>query len=54
MSWAPSPNAKGYSRSTLVLIDGKKLAQLMVKYNLGVSTERTYEVKRIDNDYFEE
>ena len=36
----------------LVLIDGKKLTELMMKYNLGVLTERTYEVKRIDGDYF--
>lgn len=46
--------ADNYPHATLVLIDGKKLAQLMVKYNLGVSTERTYEIKRIDTDYFEE
>lgn len=38
----------------LILIDGKKLAQLMIQYNLGVTTIRSYEVKRIDSDYFEE
>ena len=24
----------------------------MIKYNLGVSVERTYEIKRLDSDYF--
>lgn len=46
--------ARSYPHATLVLIDGKKLTQLMVKYNLGVSTERVLEIKRIDSDYFEE
>jgi restriction system protein len=36
------------------LIDGEDLAQYMIDFNLGVSLVRTYEVKRIDNDYFEE
>lgn len=38
----------------IVLIDGKKLVQLMFDYGLGVSTVKTYEIKRIDSDYFEE
>lgn len=38
----------------IVLIDGKALAQLMIEYNLGVSVVETYEVKRIDTDFFEE
>jgi restriction system protein len=38
----------------VVLIDGKRLAQLMVDFEVGVSTARTYSVKRIDSDYFEE
>lgn len=36
----------------IVLIDGKQLTSLMVKYNLGVSTVQNYEIKRIDSDYF--
>ena len=36
----------------VVLIDGMKLAQLMVEYNVGVSTAQTYEIKRVDSDYF--
>ena len=38
----------------IVRIDGKKLAQLMIDYNIGVSTRAVYEIKRIDLDYFEE
>jgi restriction system protein len=38
----------------VVLIDGKRLAQLMIDFEVGVSTARTYSVKRIDSDYFEE
>jgi restriction system protein len=37
-----------------VLIDGETLAQMMIDYNVGVSTVGTYEVKKIDSDYFSE
>ncbi|MBI5427797.1 MAG: restriction endonuclease [Nitrospinae bacterium] len=40
--------------SKIVLIDGEKLAQLMIDFNLGVSNIAVYEVKKIDSDYFEE
>jgi restriction system protein len=36
----------------IVLIDGMQLAQLMIDYGVGVATEITYEIKRIDSDYF--
>jgi restriction system protein len=36
----------------IVLIDGKQLSQLMIDYEIGVTTARTYTVKRIDSDYF--
>ena len=38
----------------VVLVDGTALAKLMIEYNLGVSTEATYEIKRIDSDFFAE
>jgi restriction system protein len=38
----------------VVLIDGEKLAQYMIDYNLGVSIQNIYEIKKIDSDYFEE
>ncbi len=36
----------------VVLIDGKQLADLMIKHNLGVSVKETYQVKAVDTDYF--
>lgn len=38
----------------VILIDGQQLAEYMIDYNLGVSTTQTYELKKVDNDYFEE
>ncbi|MCK4246441.1 restriction endonuclease [Candidatus Bipolaricaulota bacterium] len=38
----------------IVLIGGERLAQLMIDHNLGVSPMATYEVKRMDSDYFAE
>jgi restriction system protein len=38
----------------VVLIDGRRLAELMIDFDTGVSTSRTFHVKRIDSDYFEE
>lgn len=46
--------AKSYPHSDIVLIDGKKLTELMIQYNLGVSVERDIYIKRIDSDYFEQ
>lgn len=52
-----SKDAKQYVvglHQKIVLIDGQELAKFMIEYNVGVSTKKTYEVKRIDNDYFED
>ena len=38
----------------IVLIDGLRLADLMIEHGVGVSTTRTISIKRIDSDYFEE
>ncbi len=38
----------------VVLIDGVQVAELMFEYGVGVSTESTYVVKRIDSDFFED
>ncbi|MBN8544246.1 MAG: restriction endonuclease [Alphaproteobacteria bacterium] len=38
----------------VILIDGEKLTDLMVKHNIGVALSHAYEVKHIDSDYFEE
>ena len=38
----------------IVLIDGERLAQLMIDHGVGVADVATYHVKRIDVDYFGE
>jgi restriction system protein len=38
----------------IVLIDGERLATLMIDHGLGVTLEASYDVKRIDSDYFAE
>lgn len=48
--------AKDYvSRSPkrIVLIDGEELARLMVQHDIGVRTRARYDIKRIDEDYFD-
>lgn len=37
----------------VVLIDGERLAQLMIEHDVGVATQMIYRVKKIDTDYFE-
>ena len=38
---------------SIILIDGPKLVDLMHQYNVGVQVKTVYEVKEIDNDFFE-
>ena len=38
----------------IILIDGSQLAELMMDHGVGVATEATFELKRIDLDYFSE
>lgn len=38
---------------SIILIDGAKLVDLMHDYNVGVQVKTTYEVKELDNDFFE-
>lgn len=53
-----SDGAREYSQkqhtTKIVLIDGMELAKLMIEYNLGVSVEKVYEIKKVDSDFFEE
>ncbi len=42
------------NETKIVLIDGEQLAQLMIDYNLGCTTQQIYELKKIDSDYFGE
>lgn len=38
----------------IVLIDGERLAQLMIEHALGVTTVATYDIRRLDSDFFAE
>lgn len=38
--------------SKITLLDGETLSQLMLDYNVGVNLVASYELKRIDSDYF--
>jgi restriction system protein len=37
----------------IVLIDGETLTDLMIDFNIGVTGVDTYQIKRLDSDYFE-
>jgi restriction system protein len=48
--------ARQFARSIakrVVLVDGVELAELMIDTGVGVTTVVTYEVKKVDEDYFE-
>jgi restriction system protein len=38
----------------VVLIRGERLAELMIEHNLGVTSTKTYELKEVSNDFFDE
>jgi restriction system protein len=38
----------------VILIDGSTLADLLIEHGVGLSTVATYDVKKIDTDYFSE
>lgn len=38
----------------VALIDGRRLAELVIAFDVGVAPVRTYYVKRVDSDYFDE
>ncbi|MBF2761701.1 MAG: restriction endonuclease [Ectothiorhodospiraceae bacterium AqS1] len=37
----------------IILIDGHKLADLMIDYDIGCQIDRIYKIKKIDEDYFD-
>jgi restriction system protein len=39
--------------SKIILINGQEFAEYMYDYNIGLSITETYEIKKIDSDYFE-
>ena len=52
---AYTAQALDFARSVegIILVDGRKLAGLMIDYEVGVSTD-TIKIPRIDSDYFDE
>ena len=50
-------NAENYVtqiEKKIILIDGERLAQLMIEHGVGVTEESTYIVSKVDSDYFDE
>ncbi|MFP3042117.1 restriction endonuclease [Treponema primitia] len=48
LEYAPKNETK------IIMIDGIQLAELMIEYNVGVSNQQIYEIKKMDSDYFGE
>ncbi|MGB9770208.1 restriction endonuclease, partial [Caldisericum exile] len=46
--------AEKISDMKVVLIDGDRLLDYMLKYNVGVEQKTTIEIKKVNEDYFEE
>lgn len=50
-------NAYEYVRTIdpkVILIDGETLSNLMIEYSLGTTTIESYQIKKLDLDYFDE
>jgi restriction system protein len=50
-------NATEYAaglHNKIILIGGRRLAELMIEHGIGVAEEHAYSIKKIDSDYFEE
>ena len=48
--------AREYARAIptrIILIDGRRLADLMIRYRVGVQVRKTYDVVEVDEDFFE-
>lgn len=49
-------HAKDYAQSIptrVILVDGNRLAELMIKYRVGVQIKQTYDIVELDEDFFE-
>ena len=48
-----SPKPRDFANAQhIILVDGKRLTELMIEYGVGVSTQKAYLIKRVDSDYF--
>lgn len=41
------------AHSRIILVDGPRLAQLMIRYGVGVQVKRTLHIVTVDEDFFE-
>jgi sugar/nucleoside kinase (ribokinase family) len=53
MPTAITPTQRATGKS-IILIEGGKLVELIIEYNVGVSVSDIYGIKQIDTDYFEQ
>lgn len=53
-SFTKEASAYNPANVKIARIDGNKLAHLMIEYNVGVGVKASYEIKRLDLDFFEE
>ena len=50
-----SPAAESFCQQVsrrVVLIDGLRLARVMIRFNVGVVVKQSFQIKRIDPEYF--
>jgi restriction system protein len=50
-------NATDYAaglHNKVILVDGRRLAELMIEHGIGVAEEHAYSIRKIDSDYFDE
>lgn len=50
-----TPDAiKRAEKNQIILVDGEKLVNLMIEYNLGCDSSKIYNIKKIDDNFFDE
>lgn len=50
----PVHNSDGQVQHRIVLINGERLARLMIQHEVGVRARKTYVLRSVDEDYFAE
>ena len=50
----PDARSTAHQIGSIVLVNGRDLVELMIDHGVGVTTTEIYELKEIDQDYFED
>ena len=50
----PAREAVKETQKEILLINGDKLTELMIRYKVGIQTEETHTIQKLDSDYFDE